>query len=107
MQPLIRLISAGHIEAGSIAGANFLGEQKRSVCCTQQSGGTGDHIELIVCLLFSGMMDKEQADAIVIRQRFQTGDDLIVVSITVIVSADFTHLLKRVDNDKRSVWMLP
>ena len=77
------------------------------VRCTQQSGGAGDHIELIVCLLFSGMMDKEQADAIVIRQRFQTGDDLIVVSITVIVSADFTHLLKRVDNDKRSVWMLP
>ena len=52
------------------------------------------------------MMDKEQADAIVIRQRLQPGDDLIVVSITVIVSADFTHLLKRVDDDKRSVWML-
>ena len=106
VQPLIRLVSAGHIKASSVAGAFFLGEQKRSVCCTQQPISAGDHIKLIVRLLLSGVMDKKQTDAIAIRQRLQPSDDLIVVGIAIVVPADFPHLLKGVNDDKGGVRML-
>ena len=52
-------------------------------------------------------MDKKQTDAIAIRQRLQPCDDLIIVGIAVVIPSDFPHLLKRVDNDKGSVWVLP
>ena len=52
-------------------------------------------------------MDKEQADTIAIRQRFQPGDNLIVVSVAVVVPTDFPYLLERVNDNKGSVRMLP
>ena len=52
-------------------------------------------------------MDKKQTDTIAIRQRFQPGDDLIIVGVAVVVPADLTHLLKGVNDDKGSVWVLP
>ena len=52
-------------------------------------------------------MDKKQTDAIAVCQRLQASDNLIIVGVAVVVPADLTHLLKRVDDDKRSVWMLP
>ena len=51
-------------------------------------------------------MDKKQTDAIAIRQRLQPSDDLIIVGVAVVVPADLTHLLERVNDDKGSVWML-
>ena len=52
-------------------------------------------------------MDKKQTDAIAIRQRLQPSDDLIIVGVAVVVPADLTHLLERVNDDKGSAWMLP
>ena len=48
VQPLIRLISSGYIKTSGITGTFFFGEQKRSIRCTQQPVGAGDHIKLIV-----------------------------------------------------------
>ena len=106
MQPLIRLISSGYIKTSGITGTFFFGEQKRSIRRTQQPVGAGDHIKLIVRLLLSGVMDKEQTDAIAICQRLQPGYDLIVVGVAVVVPADLTYLLKGVNDDKGGVRML-
>jgi len=40
------------------------------------------------------MVNKQQAYSITIRKLFESCDNLIIVCIAVIVSADFTHLLK-------------
>ena len=52
-------------------------------------------------------MDKKQTDAIAIRQRLHPSDDLIIVGVAVVVPADLTYLLERVNDDKGSAWMLP
>ena len=49
-------------------------------------------------------MDKKQTDAIAIRQRLQPSDDLIIVGVAVVVPADLTHLLERVETE---LWKAP
>lgn len=52
-------------------------------------------------------MHHHEADPIGVREAFQPGNDLIIICITVIVTADFPNLLERVYDDQRGVRMLP
>src|SRR5699024_8228822 len=76
---LVRLIPANHIQRGYPLGSFFLLEYKGTVCTAQQTRGAGDHIKFISRRGFPGMMDNQQADAMVVRELFEAPDDLVIL----------------------------
>ena len=107
MQLLILLIASGYVQRCRIAGALFLLEHERTVRCAEQTVGAGDHVELIVSLLFAGMMHQQQTDAALIGEGFQLANDIVVVGVAVAVAAVLSYLLQRINDDQFCIRMIP
>ena len=103
---LLLLVSARHFKRGGVADAFFFLQQERTVSRTEQASSPRNHVKLIVRTLLSGMMDKQDANTIAVCKLFQLCNYFIVVCVTVIVSADFPHLLERVNDNQPCIVML-
>jgi len=66
IQPLIRLVSAYHFQRGLAICPLLLLHQERPIRTAQQARGAGNHFKAISRRLLSGVVDNQDADAIVI-----------------------------------------
>ena len=107
MYPLILLITTRNIQCRIVGCSLVLCDKERAVCCSEQTVGTGDHVELVVGILLSGMVYQQQTNAVLRGKRFQRGDDLIVARIAVIIAASFTNLLQGVYDHQRGIGVIP
>src|SRR5699024_2019129 len=97
---------ANHIQRGCSLGSFFFLEYKGTVCTAQQTRGAGDHIKFIPRRGFPGMMDNQQADAMVVRELFKASDDLVILRVAVAISCRLSDLLQGVNDDQPGIWML-
>lgn len=74
----------GDIKDCFTAGAFFLIEQERAVCQAEEPVCAGDHLELIIYLLFSRMVYEKQTNAGLIAKILQSDDHIIVTGIAII-----------------------
>ena len=68
IQPLIRLVSASHLQSGLAICPLLLLHQERTICTPQQARGPRDHLKAVSRRLLSGMVDDQNADAIPISK---------------------------------------
>ena len=106
-QLLIRLVSPYDVQQGGIFSTPLLLHDERSIRCTQQVVGAGDHVKAVFGFHLPGVVNHQQADAVLVAESFQLGHDLVVAGVTVSFTADFPHLLQGIDDDEPHIWMLP
>ena len=82
-------------------------KKKGSVCRPQQAVGAGNHIELIIGLLFAGMMYQQEADAAIIGKAFQLSHYLVIVGVAVLIPASLPYLLEGVNDNQLGVRVFP
>lgn len=88
-QLLLLHIPACNAEGGTIAEAVILAENHPRIRHAQNACGTGHIIENIAVVpLLSGVMDNEDANAVVIGELFQAGQVLVVLGIGMCLRAD-------------------
>ena len=106
-QLLIRLVASHDVQQGGVVRAPLLLHDECSICCTQQAIGARDHIEAILGFHLPGVVNHQQADAILVTEGFQPGHDLVVAGIAVSIPADLPHLLQGIDDDEPYIRVLP
>ncbi len=83
IQPLIRLVSAYHLQGCPAICPLLLLHQKRPIRTAQQAGCTGNHLKAVSRRLLSGVVDDQNADAIPISKLLQLADYLIIAGVYV------------------------
>lgn len=80
--------------------------QQRTVRASEKSRGAGDHFKIVPGRLFSGVVNDQNADSVVIRELFQLADNFVIVRVTVGITADLSDFLQGVHDDEFGVFML-
>ena len=107
IQPLIRLVSAYHFQSGLAICPFLLLHQERPIRTAQQAGCTGNHLKAIPCRLFPGVVDDQDADAILVSKLFQLADYLIVAGIAVTVAYRFPDFLQGIHDNQLGITVFP
>ena len=93
IQPLIRLVSAYHLQGSLAIRSLLLLHQERPIRTAQQAGCTGNHLKAVSRRLLSGVVDDQDADPIPIGKLLQLADHLIVAGVAVTVTHRLTDFL--------------
>ena len=104
---MILLVSPGDFQGGSAVRSFFLLKHERPICCPQQAICAGDHVKLIIGLLFSGAVYQQETNFLIIRKPFQPPHDLIIISIAELLPASLPDFLKGVNDNQLRVRMFP
>ena len=71
IESLVLLVTPGHVQNGTAICPLLLLKKKGPVRRSRQSVGAGDHIKLVIGLLFPSVMYQQEADAAGISEAFQ------------------------------------
>ena len=81
IEDLILLVASHHVDSCLQRRALFLLHKQRAVCAAEQSRCTGDHFEAVTGRLFAGVVDGQDADAMLVGKLLEFADDLIVAGV--------------------------
>ena len=107
IQPLIRLVSAYHLQGGPAIRPLFLLHQERPIRAAQQARGAGNHFKAVSRRLFSGVVDDQDADAISVSKLLQLADHLIVAGVAVTVAHCLTDFLQGIHDNELGITVFP
>ena len=99
-------VPPGAVERGGVFSAPTLAEDEVAVGGAAESGGAGDHVHGIIVIHLPQMVDQQNGDAVLVRQRFQNADVPVVTGIRIRVIARSADALERVDDDEPGLRML-
>ena len=103
IEPLVLLVTSYHIQGGGVIRPLLLLKKKGPVRRSRQSVGAGDHIKLVIGLLFPSVMYQQEADAAGISEAFQLFHHLIIVGVAVLIPASLPDFLEGVNDNQLSV----
>ena len=66
-----------------------------------------NHIELIIGLLFAGVMYQQEADAAIIGKAFQFPHHFVIIGIAVLIPASLPDFLESVNDNQLGVRVFP
>ena len=107
IQPLIRLVSAHHLQSGLAIRPFLLLHQERTIRTAQQARGAGNHFKAISRRLLSGVVDNQDADAISVSKLLQLADHFIVAGIAVTVAYRFPDFLQGIHDNEFGIAVFP
>ena len=107
IEDLILLVAPHHVDSCLQCRALFLLHEKRPVCAAEQSCCAGDHFEAVTGRLLAGVVDGQNADAVLVGKLLELADDLIITGVAVCLAADFPDFLHGVDDNESGVGMFP
>ena len=102
-QESMSLLEPGNVQRSGVGSSALLLQKKSSVCRTQQTIRTRNHVEFIHRLLLTGVMNEQQANAVFIGKCFQFSDNFIITGIAVCISTGFADFLQRVDDNEPGI----
>ena len=106
IENLILLVAPHHVDSCLQCRALFLLHEKRSVRAAEQPCRTGDHFEAVTGGLLAGVVDGQNADAVLVGKLLELADDLIITGVAVCLAADLTDFLHGVNDNESGVGML-
>ena len=101
------LVTPGHVQNGAAVRPLLLLKKKGPVRRSRQAVGAGDHIKLIIGLLFPGVMYQQEADAAIIGKAFQLAHHLVIVGVAVLIPASLPDFLEGVNDNQLGVRVFP
>ena len=107
IEDLILLVASYHIDGCFQRRALFLLHEKRPIRTTEQSCCTGDHFEAVTCRLLAGVVNSQNADAVLVGKLLEPTDDLIIAGVAVRLAADLADFLHGVNDNEFGVGMFP
>ena len=81
IENLILLVAPHHVDGCFQCRALFLLHEKRSVRAAEQPCRTGDHFEAVTGGLLAGVVDGQNADAVLVGKLLELADDLIITGV--------------------------
>lgn len=106
IEDLILLVAPHHVDSCLQRCALFLLHKQRTVRAAEQPCRTGDHFEAVTGRLLAGMVNSQNADAVLVGKLLEPTDDLIIAGVAVCFAADLPDLLHGVDDNEFGVGML-
>ena len=103
IEPLVLLVTSYHIQNGGVVRPLLLLKKKGPIRRTRQAIGAGDHIKLVVGLLFPSVMYQQEADAAGISEAFQLAHHLVIVGVAVLIPASLPDFLEGVNDNQLGV----
>ncbi|CAN4037066.1 30S ribosomal protein S13, partial [Dysosmobacter welbionis] len=73
----------------------------------EQSRCTGDHFEAVTGRLLAGVVNSQNADAVLVGKLLEPTDDLIIAGVAVCFAADLADFLHGVDDNESGVGVFP
>ena len=107
VEDLVWLITPHYLNSGIQSRAFFLLHQQQSIRTAQQPCSTGDRLDRIVCLLFSGMVNSQHTNTMLIGKLLDSANDFIIAGVAVCLSANLSNLLHGIDDNEIGVRVLP
>ena len=107
IENLILLVAPHHVDSCLQRRALFLLHKQRPIRAAKQPCRTGDHFEAVTGRLFAGVMDGQNADAVLVGKLLEPTDDLIIAGVAVCFTADLADFLHGVDDNEFGVGVLP
>ena len=105
IEDLILLVAPHHIDSCLQRRSLFLLHEKRPVRTAEQPCRTGDHFEAVTGRLLAGMVNSQNADAVLVGKLLEPTDDLIIAGVAVRLAADFPDFLHGVNDNEFGVGM--
>ena len=107
IENLILLVAPHHVDGCLQRRTLFLLHKQRPIRAAEQSCCTGDHFEAVTGRLLAGVVDGQDADAVLVGKLLELADDLIIAGVAVSLAADFPDFLHSVDDNEPGVGMFP
>ena len=103
IEPLVLLVTSYHIQNGGVIRPLLLLKKKGPIRRSRQSVGAGDHIKLVIGLLFPSVMYQQETNAAGVSEVFQLSHYLIIVGVAVFIPASLPDFLEGVNDNQLGV----
>ena len=107
IENLILLVAPHDVDGCLQCRALFLLHEKRPVRAAEQPCRTGDHFEAVTGRLLAGVVNSQNADAVLVGKLLEPTDDLIIAGVAVRLAADLADFLHGVNDNEFGVGMFP
>ena len=102
-----RFGTPGHVQNGAAVRPFLLLKKNGPVRRSHQAVGAGNHFKLVVCLLLSGVVYQQEADAAIIGKAFQLTHHLVIVGVAVLIPTSLPDFLESVNDNQLGVRVFP